>query len=278
MKIGLICRCRDEYFIEEFVNYYFNQGVNTIYIIDDDSRDKRIYNNLLSNNNVIIIFEKDIIEKNYVSLLYKKIKNDFEWIIYVDIDEFITTKRNINNTIRDELETTFKNAHCVKIPWVMMSCNSLKKSPKNLLETNVYRWNHDLRHVNNVSKFKKYKCRYRVIEAKCIFKPRFFDDIFDHNPLEPVNKNLNIIESISNKSTKLNTFYKNLREKSIKTGYLLCYHYRIISIEKCREKLRKSAWYVDVGNLQDLMSNDYAEIIDDTMKKKSKAQKDFINN
>lgn len=39
MKLGLICRCRDEYFIEELVNYYINESIDFLYIIDDDSND-----------------------------------------------------------------------------------------------------------------------------------------------------------------------------------------------------------------------------------------------
>ena len=38
--LGLITRCKDEYFVKEFVDYYISQGVDHIYIIDDDSVDK----------------------------------------------------------------------------------------------------------------------------------------------------------------------------------------------------------------------------------------------
>ena len=75
--------------------------------------------------------------------LYNKIRHNFEWLIYVDVDEFITTKKNITRTIRQELETTFKNVDCVRIPWVMMACNKLEKNPTSVLEENIFRWNHD---------------------------------------------------------------------------------------------------------------------------------------
>ena len=42
--LGLITRCKDEFFINEFCEYYLNQGVDKIYIIDDNSNDKSIYN------------------------------------------------------------------------------------------------------------------------------------------------------------------------------------------------------------------------------------------
>ena len=38
-----LTRCRDEFYIKEWVDYYLSQGIDSIYIIDDDSKDKRIY-------------------------------------------------------------------------------------------------------------------------------------------------------------------------------------------------------------------------------------------
>ena len=262
--LGLITRCKNEPYVCEFVNHYLLQGVDNIYIIDDDSN-KEIYKNVLNNNQVNIIFDKNIIQKNSILTLYNKIKNKYEWIIYVDLDEYITTKKDKNKTIKEELETTFKNCMCVKIPWVMMSCNSIKNNPKSLLNTNIYRWNHDKPHQNKCKEH-KFRCRYDSIEVKCIFKPAFFNNIFDHHPLKP-NRPVKIVESVRNTNQQLNPFYKNLREKDISEGYLLCYHYRIVSVENCENKIKENMWYKKF-KLSDLLSNDYPEIKDETLKLK----------
>ena len=263
--IGLIVRCKDEPYVSEFVNYYIKQGIDKIYIINDNSN-KEIYKDVINNEKVFIIYDNNIIKKNTVKKLYMKIKNNFEWIIYVDMDEYITTKKNINKTIKEELETTFKNCMCIKIPWVMMSCNSIENNPESLLKTNIYRWNHNNTH-NNPSKERKFRCRYEKIEVKCIFKPKFFNNIYDHHPLNPTH-NVKIVESIKNTKQKLNLFYNNLREKDIEEGYLLCYHYRILSIENCLDKIKNNVWYKKY-KLEDLLSTDYPEIIDETLKNKS---------
>ena len=264
--IGLIVRCKDEPYVTEFVNYYINQGIDNIYILDDDSN-KEIYKDVIKNKRVTVIFDKDIINKNSIQIVYNIIKNNYKWIIYVDIDEYITTKKNINNTIRDELKTTFKNCICVKIPWVMMSCNSVEKNPDSLLKTNIYRWNHDTKHDNTKNKEHKFRCRYDSIEVKCIFKPEYFNNIFDHHPTEPTTLNNRIVESINKTNQPLDSFYSNLREKDIKEGYLLCYHYRIISIENCLNKIQNNIWYKKYS-INDLLSSDYPEIIDKTIKNK----------
>jgi hypothetical protein len=264
----LITRCKEEPYIEEFVNYYLSEGVDKIYIIDDDSSNKNIYNNILLNKKVEILFDKNIIHNNSIKKLYNKIRNIWTWLIFVDVDEYITTKKNKNKTIRDELETTFKNCDCIKIPWVMMSCNSIVNNPKSLLETNIYRWNHNNKHININSNKHKFRCRFENIEVKCIFKPKYFNNITDHHPKNPINNNLKIVNGIYNKDAEIDPFYKNLREKDIKEGYLLCYHYRIISIENCLNKIKNNIWYKNY-KLEDLLSNDYPEIIDERLKKKS---------
>ena len=206
-----------------------------------------------------------LIENQYANKLYKQIKSNFKWMIYCDVDEFITTKKNIINTIKDELNTTFKDVDCIKIPWVMMSCNSIEKNPNSILLENTYRWNHNKKHPHKIRKF---RCRYDEIEVKCIFKTDKFNSIFDHHPKEKSGP-IFIVDSISKKKQQLNGFYKNLRENDIENGILLCYHYRIISKENSINKLKNNLWYIQDGyTINDLMSSDYPEIIDETLKYK----------
>lgn len=94
--LGLITRCKDEYFIVEFCNYYINDGVDQIIIIDDDSADKTIYDKLINHKKIKIIWENNIITKKFINWFYQSIRTKFEWIIYVDVDEFITTKKITN--------------------------------------------------------------------------------------------------------------------------------------------------------------------------------------
>lgn len=268
-KIALLSRCKDEPYVKQFIEYYKSEGVDHIYIIDDDSK-KSIYADIdfKSDPCLTIFFDRNIIVKRSINELYKRIKHLYEWIIYVDIDEYITTRRYETHTIKEELETTFKDVHCIKIPWVMMSANSIERNPINLLETNIYRWDHDKKHVNLLSNQHKFRCRFAEIEVKCIFKPKYFNDIFDHHPISPCqNCSLKIVDGVNAKTSELTPFYPNLREADIKNAYLLCYHYRIVSIENCKNKIQNNTWYQKY-TLADLLSTDYPEVVDETLKKK----------
>ena len=279
--LGLLTRCKDEFFVKEFCDYYLSQGVDKIYIIDDNSIDRAIYN-FINDERVEIIFDevKNKCHESYkceenclcnrviANKIYSQIKNNFEWLIYVDVDEFITTTKKLDRTIKNELQTTFKKVDCVKIPWVMMACNNREKNPKSVLLENIYRCNHDKKHPNPVRKF---RCRYDSVEVKCIFRPNKFIELTDHFPI-PFEECI-ITESIKYRGQRtkiIHNNYLNLREDDIKNGTLLCYHYRIISRENSFNKIKNNNWYKENNyNINDLMSSDYPEIIDETLRYKT---------
>lgn len=264
--LSVLVRCKDEPFVHEFVNHYLREGVDFIYIIDDNSTLKYPIE-VINNNKVKIFYEKNIISQNIASAIYKKIKKETEWLIYVDIDEFITTKRNFSGNIRDELKINFTDVDCIKVPWVMMSANQRKENPKSLLQETLWRWNHDKKHKNSFTKIHKFRCRYEAIEIKSIFKPSKFNEIWDHHPKKPINE-IKCIEGVYGKPSDLTPFYSNLREKDIEKAYFVCYHYRVISRENSLDKIKNNIWYNDY-TIEDLMSTDYAEVYDETLKIKS---------
>ncbi|WP_185967979.1 glycosyltransferase family 2 protein [Thalassotalea sp. PS06] len=265
--IAIITRCKDEYFVGEFVDYYRREGIDDIFIIDDDSNDKSIYENILKKESASVIFEKNIIEKNYASKLYKCLRRKYDWVLYIDVDEFIRT--NSEKTIREILLEKFLHADCIKIPWVMMSSNGRDKSPVSILKANTWRWNHDKKHLHHIEKF---RCRYEQIEVKCLFKTSVFKDIWDHHPKLPTSEPY-IVDSIYGNKQELNPFHSRLRESDIKNGLLLCYHYRIISKENNRAKLKTNYWYKRNGySLSDLESSDYAEVFDSSIANRNAAQ------
>ena len=274
--LGLITRCKDEYFIKEFCDYYISQGVDKIFVLDDNSNDKSIYNGLMKNDKVTVFFLKNIISRNkakdrqmfQVNRLYKVIRNNFEWIISVDVDEFINTRKNPEKTIREELETTYKDVDCIKIPWIMMACNKRNKSPQKVLRGITHRWNHDMRHPNR-GRNRKFRCRFGKIEVKCIFKASKFRGIGIHNPRGKIGR-VRVVESVDGKGSRLGPFYKGLHEAEIVRANMLCHHYRIISKENCMRKMMNSKLYAKRGvGFREMMMSDHADKVDETLKEKS---------
>ena len=88
-----------------------------------------------------------------INEIYDIIRLNFEWIIFVDIDEFITS--NDNQTIKQKFLNIYENYHCIIIPWIMMSPIQ-ENNPKSILQTNIYRHNYDnIEFTDEKEKFEK---------------------------------------------------------------------------------------------------------------------------
>ena len=187
------------------------------------------------------------------------------------MDEFITTVSDLNSTIRQELETTYANVDCIKIPWVMMSFNNIEKDPDILLESNIYRWNHDYKH-DTIKDNKKFRCRYNEIEVKSIFKPKKFNKLSHHFPNDPIDNNVIIVNSINSNPDVLGYFFSNLRESDIRNARLLCYHYRITSIEHIHRKIKNNKIkHYQYNNIVNQMKNfDHPEVKEYILHNKNK--------
>ena len=290
--LALITRCKNEFFIEEFCYYYLGQGVDKIFILDDDSSDLHIYDNIKNNPKIKIIYTKNnskcheqikcemntcTCNRVLANMIYKNIKSKFQWMIYVDVDEFIATRKDISKTIKNELKTTYRNIDCIKVPWIMMSPIG-KKNPTSVLRTNVYRLNYDSKPnftCNSRQAGGKFgnQLSGRIAIIKSIFKCHVFDSIQynDHIPSLPNKKKIISLESVENSFHKYNqkNIGLNLTESRIKKSYLLCYHYRVVCEEHAKKKLSTNSWYIENGyKLVHLVRGDRS-IVDNTMKYKS---------
>lgn len=271
--LSLITRYLNEPFLEEFVEYYFSEGVNHIFILYDIDSTIPIKKKIIDHKNVTIFNSINFKKRQTMDVnnLYSKIRNQFEWVIFVDCDEFISSTIP-NKTIHDELSIRYKKADCIKIPWIMMSSGDRVDDPPTILQHLTTRWNHNLRHPHP-NNWPKGRCRYNQIEVKTISKCCKFKNLGLHHPNNPNSNNIICIESIHNTQTDVNAFYNNLRENDIANASLLCYHYRIFSKESAKRKLinNKLDGYAK-GALNNLLLSDYSEITDEFMKNKSIAK------
>ena len=131
--------------------------------------------------------------------------------------------------------------------------------------------NYNINHTN-ISKSFKFRPRNKDIDVKCIFKTKYFSDIslknnrsHDHYPINDNNySNIKIIESITNNNCSYSPKISNLDEKKISNAYLLCYHFRINSIEHAKDKINSNMWYSDIC-LDDIINFDHPDIVDKTL-------------
>ena len=280
--LTILLRIRNEnLFLESFIKHYFAEGVDEIHILDDNSTQP--FPKILEDERVFV-YEATAFKSHHEKLhdsqmLYNHLLRDkTEWFMFVDADEFITTRRNPNKTIREELETTFKNADLIKIPWIMFGSNEQDENPKQVLVDTTWRWNHDKKHPHPEEAMKIWKhrcCKYDKIEVKSIFKTEAFAKLTTHCPSNPTRK-INIVDGVDNIQNYMNEpeteiWYHNLREESIDRAYLACNHYRNISKEQMKQKADDSHLPLyRVKNCYELqLQSDFSEKEDEFLKNKA---------
>jgi hypothetical protein len=276
MKIALMTRCRNESFIHEFIAYYIQEGVDNIFIYDDnsipgtyDKIDSKFIDKVTIINNTKFASSLKQLNGGVIDGLYQMTKS-FDWVINVDVDEFVTS--NDDKTIRTHLETTYKDVDRIKIPWVMMTRNGRVNNPASLLGDVTYRWNHDLKHTSQSLTEYKFRCYSEYIPCKSIFKPIKFKNCGVHNPYAPYDKKtIKHVDSVYNKyfdaSPSSSLHYMNFNETAIENATLLCYHYRLVSEEHIMNKLEGSIYNF---NIDKMLQYDYPELIDLRMREKAK--------
>ena len=282
----VITRVRNEnVLLKSFVSHYLSQGVDRIYLLDDASTIP--YDaDILSNPRVVVLKSVQARRRKQqmydANELYKQLRSKVTWVMNVDVDEFVHSRRN-GATIREKLETTFKDVDCVFVPWIMFSFNGQQHEPKDVIKEHVYRWNHDKKHPHP-NKDRKNRCRYDGIECKSVFKTSRFESMKDpHHPTEPTfGKTIYYIyvDGSTNEPIGPNfmgSYYSKIREKDIATAHLICNHYRFTSLEKIKEKCRGDSLmkYSKMGDtcVENCVLSDNPEIGDEYLKKNYKKHK-----
>jgi hypothetical protein len=144
--------------IEEYIKHYIHQGVDHFYIINNNSHDntEEVINNSIYKSNVTLVTDNRDMNvygsDTFVALLqehfYHVIKEETEWAIIVDIDEFMYGKNGY--TIKSYLKTLDPGIGCIYVIWNII--NPYKNENNNLIsdfsiKKNVKRVNHDLMNI-----------------------------------------------------------------------------------------------------------------------------------
>ena len=126
MKVAIICIAKnEEKYIKEWSDYHLNLGFDNIFICDNDEED--IISKILDNERIKILNYRNI--NNHVSIqslayteVFNTYKKDYDWITFIDIDEFIVLDNKYENNIKNFLsDKIFDNADIIRLHWKCFS-------------------------------------------------------------------------------------------------------------------------------------------------------------
>lgn len=163
-----VCIKNEANHVAEFITHYAQQGVDHLYIVDNNSDDnvKEAIENSGYAHLVTLLFDDIVIAyqdgdkrifntNNQIAMLNNnflhRVKEESEWAIIVDIDEFMFGKNG--HTIRTYVASLDKQIGCVYVMWVIVlpEKNELGEIGDVFTTQNkCFRVNHDVLHTVNV--------------------------------------------------------------------------------------------------------------------------------
>lgn len=188
---AIIKDCYSDYLIE-WINYHRNIGVDKFIIYDNES-EIPISNALFEHSNIVIV--NSINGLNMQMRAYNhcinNYKSDFDWIIFIDDDEFIVCE--------DIKEFLNKNNEfgCVNLKWKTFGSNGHKTKPENGLLKSFTKRLPDDNSYNN--------------QFKVILKPNVVEEFISPHACLFKNNNIKVLNKV--KDVYINHYFLKSEEE-----------------------------------------------------------------
>ena len=130
MRVVLCCLAKnEELYINDFVKWYVKLGFDTIYLFDNNDKDKPLHINFIEpqyHKNVITIDIRGMAYKEMQADIYTKFYRDygntFNWCLFCDVDEFLTGITNIKCFLTLPYFMSYKQ---IRIKWKLFGDDDL---------------------------------------------------------------------------------------------------------------------------------------------------------
>lgn len=210
-------------YVKEFIRYYYKLGINKIFIYDNNDLNSEKISDMI-----------DILYKKFVKIYdtkelkifnqpqaftdcYEKNKSKFDWILMIDMDEYLYIKRDkLKNYL---LKPVFHKCDFIKFQWVIPTDNN-----------HLY--------YENKSLFKRFKGPYKSSPfIKSIIRGNITNlKYWIHSPYKSPYRNI----SCNNMGKKINKKIINFEaidKKDIQKAFII--HFKYKSTEEFTEKIKR---------------------------------------
>lgn len=125
MKVCIICIARNEdKYIGEWINYHLSIGIDKIFICNNDDDQEILAKYNCDKVQVIDYQGVESVQNIAYTAEFKRIRDDYDWVVFIDVDEFIVLENYQN--IKEFLNLDrFKDCDSIKMNWKIFSDNEL---------------------------------------------------------------------------------------------------------------------------------------------------------
>jgi len=125
LKVAICAVAKNENkYIKEWVDYHLHLGFDNIFIYDNNDSNSEKISDIINNDKVIIYdwFNIQSIQSKAYTDCFNNQKNNFDWILYIDIDEFVVLEKynNIKQFLSNEY---FNNTYIIRLNWMHFDDN-----------------------------------------------------------------------------------------------------------------------------------------------------------
>ena len=248
IKIALCTVGRQEnLYIQEFIEYYISLGIDHFFIYDDNDRNTEKISNSISPKykSYVTVYENLTEETKYQSGVYNNCyrnnNKNFDWLLMIDIDEFLYIKRN---TLKNYLtKSIFNKCDFIKFNWVLPTDNNLI-------------------HYDNRSLFERFKGPYiKSTYVKSIIRGNISNLKFMvHSPYESPEKNITC-NSLGKKLKYNNLNFEFMPSTRIKNAYII--HFKYKSTEEYIKKYKRGYHLWKGKKLKEVLKTKIMEYLND---------------
>ena len=217
--------------VRSFIPHYLFEGFDFILLLDDRSEPP-----VHSTHPAVHVRRVDlrVYDKQY-HILESYIQNELRncsWVASVDIDELLTTRRNIHSTVREELLAMVQNkqnVYAINVPWIFFAYD---KPVNDMALDMTCRWNHSLHHYGESQKTHD---RYYQTGTKPLFRPQYCQV----KNMHCLTCTTHQVEGVHLRPQTCNK--ARMHEEDIQQAVFALHHYRFLD----RDDIRKKCMNVD---------------------------------
>ena len=124
MKVCIIAIAKNEnLYINEWIDHHLGIGIDHIYVCDNNDRGKESIKDVVNNKHVTIRNYKDInnIQPRAYTECFFLYRNQYDWMIFIDIDEFIILEDKYSNIKEFLSESIFNKVDIIRLYWRLYS-------------------------------------------------------------------------------------------------------------------------------------------------------------
>ena len=137
LKLAIVSIFKNEsHILEEWIEHYFREGIDTIFLIDNGSTDNYIHvlKKYIDIGKVILnIDNMRYAQSNLYNKYYLEQTKKYDWVMVVDLDEFMYS-RKLYGTIKDYLTLVPSNVDQIYVPWKFFGSNGHLIQPDSVIQ------------------------------------------------------------------------------------------------------------------------------------------------